>query len=89
MSEWTVVTVIVVLSGLVISFVKPLISLNSTLTRLADAVSVLERELKDSSEKNREAHTKLWEKEAEQDEQLRAHELRLSRMEKETGHQDR
>ena len=82
MSEWTVVTVIVVLSGLVISFVKPLISLNSTLTRLADAVSVLERELKDISDKNREAHARLWEKEAEQDELLQSHELRLSRMEK-------
>ena len=83
MSEWTVVTVIVVLSGLVVSFVKPLVSLNSTLTRLADAVAVLERELKDISEKNREAHGKLWEKETEQDGRLQDHELRLSRMEKE------
>ena len=83
MSEWTVVTVIVVLSGLVISFVKPLISLNSTLTRLADAVAVLERELNDISEKNREAHGKLWEKETEQDGRLQDHELRLSRMEQE------
>ena len=88
MSEWTVVTVIVVLSGLVISFVKPLISLNGTLTRLADAVAVLERELKDISEKNREAHTRLWEKEAEQDELLRSHELRLSRMEQTDGGQN-
>ena len=85
MSEWTVVTVIVVLSGLVISFVKPLVSLNSTLTRLADAVAVLERELKDISEKNREAHGKLWEKESEQDGRLQDHELRLSRMESEKG----
>ena len=88
MSEWTVVTVIVVLSGLVISFVKPLISLNGTLTRLADAVAVLERELKDISEKNREAHTRLWEKEAEQDELLRSHELRLSRIEQTDGGQN-
>ena len=82
MSEWTVVTVIVVLSGLVISFVKPLISLNGTLTRLADAVAVLERELKDISERNREAHARLWEKEEEQDELLQSHELRLTRIEK-------
>ena len=82
MSEWTVVTVIVVLSGLVISFVKPLVTLNGTLTRLADAVAVLERELKDMSDRNREAHGRLWEKEAEQDERLRDHELRLSRMER-------
>ena len=83
MSEWTVVTVIVVLSGLVISFVKPLMNLNGTLTRLADAVAVLEQELKDFSERNRTAHGKLWEKETEQDGRLQDHELRLSRMEKE------
>lgn len=82
MSEWTVVTVIVVLSGLVISFVKPLVTLNGTLTRLADAVAVLQRELKEISDRNREAHGRLWEKEAEQDERLQDHELRLSRMER-------
>ena len=81
MSEWTVVTVIVVLSGLVISFVKPLVTLNGTLTRLTDAVAVLQRELKEISDRNREAHGRLWEKEAEQDERLQDHELRLSRME--------
>ena len=89
MNEWTVVTVIVVLSGLVISFVKPLISLNSTLTRLADAVSVLEHELKESSEKNREAHAKLWEKESEQDARLHSHELRLTQSEKDAGRPER
>lgn len=78
MSEWTVVTVIVVLSGLVISFVKPLISLNGTLTRLADAVKVLEKELVDISDKNSEAHERLWKKEQEQDVRLQDHEKRIA-----------
>lgn len=81
MNEWTVVTVIVVLSGMLISFLKPMVSLNSTLTRLVDAVAVLERELKEISEKNREAHAKLWEKAESQDERLQNHEIRLTRME--------
>ena len=81
MSEWTVVSVIVVLSGLVISFVKPLISLNGTLTRLTEAVRVLEKELASISGKNAEAHARLWQKEQEQDAALQDHEMRLSRME--------
>jgi len=81
MNEWTVVTVIVVLSGLLISFLKPMVSLNNTLTRLTDAVAVLEKELKNISEKSRCAHTKLWEKAEEQDERLQDHELRITRME--------
>lgn len=81
MNEWTVVTVIVVLSGLVISFVKPLITLCGTLTRLTDAVGALEKELDSISGKNREAHTKLWKKEEEQDLILQDHALRIAKIE--------
>lgn len=81
MEEWTVVTVIVVLTGLIISFVKPLITLNSTLTRLTDAVAVLEKEVANLATKNGDAHTRIWEKEREQDHLLQEHEKRLSKME--------
>lgn len=82
MTEWTVVSVIVVLSGFVISLIKPLIGLNNALTRLTDAVGVLERELKSISGKNSEAHARLWGREAEQDQLLQEHEVRLTRLEK-------
>ena len=85
MTEWTIVTVIAALSGLVISFVKPMVTLNGTLTRLADAVAVLERELKEISDRNREAHGRLWEKVAEQDEHLQGHEARIARLEAGAG----
>ncbi len=85
MSEWTVVSVIVVLAGLLLSLLKPLISLNSTLTRLTDTVEKLEHELAESAEKNREAHTRLWDKAAAQDEMLQAHTLQLARLEREGG----
>jgi len=80
-NEWTVVTVIAALTGLVVSFVKPLITLNGTLTRLADAVAVLERELKEMAEKNREDHSRLWDKEQAQDDILQDHEKRITRIE--------
>lgn len=81
MSEWTVVTVIVVLTGLVISLVKPLLSLNGALTRLTDAVGALERELDGFAARNGDAHSRLWEREREQDLQLQDHEKRISIME--------
>lgn len=81
MNEWTVVSVIVVLTGLIISVVKPLISLNATLTRLTDAIGVLQEELKNQSEKNSAAHSRLWDKEREQDERLRDHEFRIKKIE--------
>jgi hypothetical protein len=70
MDEWTVVTVIVVLTGLVVSLVKPLIHLNGTLTRLTEAVKVLERELAAFSGRNSEAHLRLWKKSEEHDARL-------------------
>lgn len=81
MNEWTVVTVIVVLVGLVVSFVKPIVNLNTTLTRLTDAVGVLETEVKNLGSKNTEAHAKLWTKEHEQDLMLQEHETRISKLE--------
>ena len=81
MTEWGVVGVIVVLLGLIVSVVKPLISLNAVLTRLTDAIKVLEKELSALSEKNGEAHNKLWIREREQDEILRDHEFRLLKIE--------
>lgn len=81
MNEWTVVSVIVVLTGLVISLVKPLLGLNGALTRLTDAVSVLERELGNFSQHNDEAHTRIWERERQQDLLLQEHDKRISIME--------
>lgn len=82
MDEWTVVTAVVVLLGLIVTVAKPLISLNSTIIRLTDAVKVLEKNLDSIAGKNSEQHAKLWAHEAEQDKILREHEFRLREMEK-------
>ena len=42
-----------------------------------------ERELKSIAGKNSEAHARLWGREAEQDQLLQEHEVRLTRLEKE------
>ena len=82
MDEWTVVTALVVLLGLIVTVAKPLISLNSTIISLTDAVKVLEKNLDAIAGKNSEQHARFWAHEAEQDEMLREHEFRLRNIEK-------
>jgi len=77
MSEWTVVTVIATLVGLCMSVVRPLMSLNGTITRLTAVVNVLEKNISGLSAKNSEAHGKLWEKMEEHEDVLNRHETRL------------
>lgn len=75
--EWTVVTVIVVLVGLIAAVVKPLLSLNATITRLTESVNSLEKNIAGLTEKNDDSHDKLWEKSSAMDEKLNNHETRL------------
>lgn len=79
--EWTVVTALVVLLGLIVTVAKPLVSLNGTIISLTEAVKVLEKNLDAIAGKNSEQHGRLWAHEAEQDELLREHEFRLRKME--------
>lgn len=65
------------LAGLIVTVAKPLISLNSTIISLTDAVKVLEKNLDAISGKNSQQHEKLWTHEKDQDETLKAHEMRL------------
>ena len=82
MNEWTVVTVIVTLVGLAAAVVKPLIGLNSTITRLTAAVNVLEKNIAGLAAKNSESHERIWEKVEEHDDALNRHETRLTIIEK-------
>ncbi len=81
MDEWTVVTALVVLLGLFAAVAKPIISLNSTITRLTDAVGVLEKNLEQIAGKNSEQHSRLWSHEARQDERLQELEMKVKMME--------
>ena len=68
--EWTVVTVLVVLVGLIAAVVKPLLTLYTTITRLSAGVDALEKNLKAQNERYEESSTRLAD-----------HELRLRVME--------
>lgn len=77
MSEWTVVSVLVTLVGLCAAIVRPLLSLKGVITRLTEIVNNLEENVSEITNKNSEAHGRIWEKIEEQNQQLRGHEVRL------------
>ncbi|MGI5935752.1 MAG: hypothetical protein ACOX7I_02955 [Oscillospiraceae bacterium] len=82
MEEWTVVTVIAVLVGLMTSVVKPIINLNGSIIRLTETVNTLQKNIAGLAAKNSETHEKLWKKNDEQDMRLNQHETRLQIMER-------
>ena len=76
MNEWTVVTVITGLVGLFAALMKPLMKLNSTLTRLDESVTALKTEIETYINRHGESHRRLWTKINEQSEDI--NQLKLS-----------
>lgn len=68
--EWTVVTVIIALVGLFMTVGKPVITLNSSITRLQDAINELREDIK-----------VLTSRTDSQEEKLQDHETRISILE--------
>lgn len=85
MDEWTIVTVIATLIGICASVIRPLISLNGTITRLTAAVNVLEKNISGLAAKNSESHAKIWVKVEEHEDVLSRHETRLTLIENKAG----
>lgn len=79
--EWTIVTVIVTMAGLLISVMTPLLKLNTAITRLNASVDTLTEELEKYTVKNDQSHDRLWKKNTEQDATLQNHEQRLTVLE--------
>ena len=82
MTEWTVVSVLVTLVGLGVAVIKPLINLNSVITRLTEVVKTLETKLSEVTERNTASHARIWSNLNEQGEQLADHETRLTVIER-------
>jgi len=81
MTEWTVVTVVIALGGFLLAVVRPLITLNTVITRLTAIVDSLGKSLDTLAGKNAEAHGRLWDKLSEHDGKISDHEKRLYKME--------
>lgn len=77
MNEWGVVTVIVVLVGLIATFVKVAVSLTKAITTLTVEVSGLREDLKEQKKDVHESFTKVWNHNEGQDDKLSDHETRI------------
>ena len=78
MTEWAVVGVIITLLGLVAAVVKPLITLNTTLTKLTDSVATLDKNITALTTDNTASHARIWGELNAHDETINDHETRIS-----------
>jgi len=80
--EWTVVTVIVVLVGLIAAVVKPIVNLNGTITKLDTTLDIFLKRYDKDCEDNEKEHIALWKRCDEQGEEISDHETRIRVLEK-------
>jgi len=81
MNEWTVVTVLIAVIGLITTIVKPVISLNTTITRLDESVAGLKLKIDSLSMDYDQYYLKLSNAINQQNQQMLAHEVRIQNME--------
>lgn len=77
MDEWTVVTVIVVLSGLLISIATPIVKQTKVMQKLNDTMEHLTEKLSEFKDDNATEHAEIWKHNDKQDVQLQDHEKRI------------
>ena len=67
MEWWTIAGVIIAFIGLLIGIVKPIIKLNTVIATLSVIVETIGNNLESLTDKNSEAHGKIWDKLGEHD----------------------
>lgn len=90
--EWTTVTVIIALVGLIVTVTTPLIKLNNNITRLTVILDGIKAELEEQKKalsaqkaESRESHRRLWAHNDEQDNTLSDHETRIRVLEQQNS----
>lgn len=86
MTEWSVVGVIIALVGLGAAIIKPILSLNTTITELTISAKQLRDNIAELANENTKSHRRLFEKNDEQDLTLSDHECRIKRLESQGEH---
>ena len=76
--EWTVVTVLVVLIGLIAAIVRPLLKWNTNLVENTDAIKNLTETMKSNENRNEKEHGELWN-------ELDKHDGRITELERKGG----
>ena len=79
--EWTTVTVIIALTGLVVGIATPIVKLTSSITKFSTILENLIAQEKKAEDENRASHKEIWERNDEQDDLLNKHEQRIGILE--------
>lgn len=82
MTEWGVIGVIITLFVFIVGVVTPLLRLNTNITKLTDAVNVLQENLKELASKTEASNKELISQFHSHDVMLENHEIRLKTVEK-------
>lgn len=87
--EWTVVTVLVVIVGLVAAIAKPMVTFTRTFTSVTATLTASMEELKRAFDRfaaeNKESHGRIYDRLDEHDAQLGDHERRIGLLEHDGG----
>lgn len=83
--EWTVVTVVIALVGLGAAIIKPIVSLNTAITKLTVVVGQLQDNIESLTSRNSESHDRLFKRLDEQGETINDHETRITVLERHKG----
>lgn len=81
MNEWTVVTMIVTLTGFLIAVISPVVKLNSAITRINTTVNALEKDMESLKQCSTQGQDRVWESNKEQDMQIADLKIRLALLE--------
>lgn len=82
MDKWEVFLVISAVVSFILLVCKPLMTLNTTITKLIDAVETLESSFKEMNESNTKTHGRLWNEIEQHGDTLNNHETRLQMIER-------
>ena len=87
--EWTVVTALVVIAGLVAAIAKPIVTFTRAFSETTATLTASMNELKHSfdrfSAENKESHGRIYDRLDEHDAQLGEHERRIGLLEHDGG----
>ena len=81
MNEWSVVLVIISLVGLGAAIIKPILSLNTAIVKLTEAVKELQKDMADFVNGNHNSHVRIHERIDGCNEAIRNHENRIEKLE--------
>ena len=74
MTEWSVFGVIVAIAAFLVTVVKPIITLNTSITRLTEIVDKMSHDLDALTERNAQTHARLFDR-------IENHETRITVLE--------